>query len=150
MAFQLRKKTAKPHSTGTIKPLFINRVLGATRKSRYKIRSWRLQKPPCETRCPAPVPPAAFNATQKIHSRLLDGWPGIQKYVGIEWLQFVPFVEVGRVAPVWNFERLHCDMKWSAGLGIRALAKGIVIRIDTALSDEGAGVKMMISQPFQF
>jgi hypothetical protein len=79
-----------------------------------------------------------------------DGWPSIQKYVGIEWLQFVPFVEVGRVAPVWNLDRLHSDMKWSAGFGIRAMAKGIVIRIDTALSDEQVGVQMMISQPFQF
>ena len=79
-----------------------------------------------------------------------DGWPWIQKYVGIEWLQFVPFVEFGRVASKWNIKKLHSDMKWDAGLGIRALAKGIVIRIDTALSDEGVGVQMMISQPFQF
>ncbi len=79
-----------------------------------------------------------------------DGWPRIQKYVGIEWLQFVPFVEVGRVAPEWSFSRLHSDMKWDAGLGIRAWAQGIVIRIDTAYSDEGVGVQMMISQPFQF
>jgi hypothetical protein len=41
-------------------------------------------------------------------------------------------------------------MKWDVGFGIRAMARGIVIRIDTALSDEGAGVQMMISQPFQF
>jgi hypothetical protein len=39
---------------------------------------------------------------------------------------------------------------WNAGLGIRAMAKGIVIRIDTAVSDEQIGVQMMISQPFQF
>ena len=79
-----------------------------------------------------------------------DGWPSIQKYVGIEWLQFVPFVEIGRVAPVWNLERLHSDMKWCAGLGLRALAKGIVIRIDSAVSSESFGVQMMIAQPFQF
>jgi outer membrane protein assembly factor BamA len=79
-----------------------------------------------------------------------DGWPWLQKYVGIQWLQFVPFVEVGRVAPEWNFNTLHSDMKWDVGLGIRAWAKGIVIRIDTAVSDEGAGVQMMVSQPFQF
>jgi hypothetical protein len=79
-----------------------------------------------------------------------DGWPWIQKYVGIQWLQFVPFVEVGRVAPEWNFNTLHSDMKWDVGLGLRAWAKGIVIRIDSAVSDEGFGVQMMISQPFQF
>ena len=79
-----------------------------------------------------------------------EGWPSIQKYVGIKWLQFVPFVEVGRVAPEWSFSQLHSDMKWNAGLGIRAWAQGIVIRIDTAYSDEGVGLQMMISQPFQF
>jgi hypothetical protein len=41
-------------------------------------------------------------------------------------------------------------MKWDAGIGIRAWAKGIVARIDKAYSDEGFGVQMMISQPFQF
>ncbi len=79
-----------------------------------------------------------------------NGWPWIQKYVGIQWLQFVPFVEVGRVASEWNFNTLHSDMKWDVGLGLRAWAKGIVIRIDSAVSDEGFGVQMMISQPFQF
>jgi hypothetical protein len=79
-----------------------------------------------------------------------DNWPRIQKYVGIEWLQFVPFVEVGRVAPDWSFSRLHSDMKWDVGLGIRAWAQGIVVRIDTAYSEEGVGVQMMIAQPFQF
>ena len=79
-----------------------------------------------------------------------QSWSWIQKYVGIKWLQFAPFVEVGRVAPEWSFSRLHSDMKWDAGLGLRASAKGIVIRIDSAYSDEGVGVQMMISQPFQF
>ena len=77
-------------------------------------------------------------------------WKTIQKYVGIQWLQFVPFVEIGRVAPSWNLDLLHSDMQWDAGLGIRAWAKGIVIRIDTAYSDEGIGLQMMVSQPFQF
>jgi hypothetical protein len=84
------------------------------------------------------------------HWNPFDNWPGVQKYVGIEWLQFVPFGEAGRVAPKWNFSRLHSDMKWNAGLGIRAWAQGIVIRIDSAYSNEGVGVQMMIAQPFQF
>lgn len=79
-----------------------------------------------------------------------DSWPRVQEYVGVQWLQFVPFVEVGRVAPTWSFSELHSNMKWNAGLGIRAWAQGIVARIDTAYSDEGVGVQMMISQPFQF
>jgi hypothetical protein len=79
-----------------------------------------------------------------------NNWPRAQKYVGIKWLQFVPFVEIGRVAPEWSFSRLHSDMKWDAGLGIRAWAQGIVVRIDSAYSNEGIGVQMMIAQPFQF
>ncbi len=77
-------------------------------------------------------------------------WDWLQKYVGIQWLQFVPFVEVGRVAPSWNFETLHTDMKWSLGLGLRAWAKGIVARIDTAVSEEDFKVQMMVAHPFQF
>lgn len=79
-----------------------------------------------------------------------DDWPRIQKYLGIQWLQFVPFAEVGRVAPHWNMDELHSDMKWDAGLGVRFWAKGLVARVDTALSDEGFGVQMMVAQPFQF
>ena len=79
-----------------------------------------------------------------------EGWPKIQEHVGIQWLQFVPFVEIGRVAPEWSISRLHSDMKWNVGFGVRALAKGIVIRIDSAVSDEDVGIQMMVGQPFQF
>lgn len=79
-----------------------------------------------------------------------ERWEWLQKHVGIQWLQFVPFVEIGRVAPEYDVSTLHSDMKWNAGLGLRAWAKGIVARIDAAYSEEGVGVQMMISQPFQF
>jgi len=79
-----------------------------------------------------------------------ERWDWIQKYVGIRWLQFVPFAEIGRVAPSWNIETLHSDMKWCLGLGVRAWAKGIVARIDAAVSEEDFKIQMMIAQPFQF
>ena len=79
-----------------------------------------------------------------------DRWPWIQKHLEIAWWQWAPFVEVGRVAPSWNLEALHSDMKWDVGFGVRAMAKGLVVRIDTAVSEEGFGVQMMVSQPFQF
>ncbi len=79
-----------------------------------------------------------------------ERWHWIQKYVGIQWLQFAPFAEIGRVAPSWNIQTLHTDMKWCLGLGLRAWAKGIVARIDAAVSEEDLKVQMMISQPFQF
>lgn len=74
----------------------------------------------------------------------------VKKYLGIEWWQWVPFVEVGRVAPAWDISTLHTSMKWDAGVGVRAMAKGIVIRIDGAASEEGWAVQMMVGQPFNF
>jgi hypothetical protein len=54
------------------------------------------------------------------------------------------------VAPEWNIHTLHSNMKCDGGIGLRMLAKGIVVRIDPAYSKEGFNVQMMISQPFQF
>ncbi len=79
-----------------------------------------------------------------------DAWPRIQKFVGVEWLQFVPFVEVGRVAPSYDLRNLHSSMKLSGGIGLRAFANGFIVRADAAVSDEDFGIQMMISQPFQF
>jgi outer membrane protein assembly factor BamA len=79
-----------------------------------------------------------------------DHWEWLQRHLGVQWVQLVPFAEVGRVAPDWGIERLHSDMKWDAGFGFRFLAKGLVLRIDSAYCDEGFGAQMMISQPFQF
>ncbi|HEX6113545.1 MAG TPA: hypothetical protein VFZ10_14660 [Geminicoccaceae bacterium] len=79
-----------------------------------------------------------------------DAWPAFQSYADVEWLQFVPFIELGRVAPEWDLGTLHSSMNWSVGLGIRAWASGFVVRVDTGVSEEGAQVQMMISQPFQF
>ena len=79
-----------------------------------------------------------------------DSWPWIQKYLGVQWVQVVPFVEVGRVASEWEFEKLHSDMKYDGGLGFRLLAKGMTVRVDFAGSDEGFKTQMIIQQPFQF
>jgi hypothetical protein len=75
----------------------------------------------------------------------------VQKYLGIAWWQWVPFVEAGRVAPDWDLATLHSAMKFDAGLGVRAVAKGIVIRIDAAVGNAGNyGVQMFVGQPFEF
>jgi len=84
------------------------------------------------------------------HWNPFDHWPELQKHVGVQWIQLVPFVEVGRVAPHWNPAMLHEDMQWSAGLGLRVWAKGLVARVDAAYSEEGVGIQMMVSHPFQF
>lgn len=79
-----------------------------------------------------------------------EKWGWLQKRLGVQWIQLVPFVEFGRVAPVWNMSELHDDMKWDAGLGTRFNAKGMVLRIDTAVSEEDYWIQMMVGHPFQF
>jgi len=79
-----------------------------------------------------------------------DRLPALQERIGVEWIQLVPFVEVGRVAGSYDLGELHSDMQWDAGIGLRAWAMGFVGRIDTAVSSEGFGIQMMIGHPFQF
>jgi outer membrane protein assembly factor BamA len=79
-----------------------------------------------------------------------ESWSWLQRRLGVQWIQFVPFVEFGRVASDWDMTELHEDMKWDAGLGLRFNAKGMVLRIDTAVSEEDYWIQMMVAQPFQF
>ena len=76
------------------------------------------------------------------------GW--VEKYLTVQWWQWVFFTEVGRVAPSWTFETLHKNMKMDAGVGVRAMIKGLVLRIDVAGSSESWGVNMIVAQPFQW
>ena len=41
-------------------------------------------------------------------------------------------------------------MKFSGGLGIRARAHGIVVRLDIGGSEEGVGIQMMVGMPFGY
>lgn len=91
---------------------------------------------------------AEYRMTPKWNPLADISW--VQKYLEIAWWQWVPFVEVGRVAPTWSINELHTDMQWDAGFGLRAMAKGLVVRVDTAVSEEDYGVQMMIGHPFQF
>jgi len=81
---------------------------------------------------------------------IFDSFPVLQQKLGVEWLQLVLFAEAGRVAPSWNVDLLHRNMNWDAGVGLRAWAKGLMVRIDVAGSDEDVGIQMMVGQPFQF
>lgn len=84
------------------------------------------------------------------HWNPFDNWPALQNQLGVEWIQIVPFVEVGRVAGSYDLEDLHSDMQWSAGTGLRAWVQGFVVRADLGFSEEGARLQMMVGQPFQF
>ncbi len=102
-------------------------------------------------------PPARFNDQAGIcyaaELRLTPDWNPFEtvsflESLEIDWLQVVPFVEIGRVAAAWNLEELHSDMKWDAGIGLRLMAKRLVGRADMAVSEEGFGVQMMVGHPF--
>jgi hypothetical protein len=58
------------------------------------------------------------------------------------------FAEIGRVADHWAIDELHEDMKGNVGVGLRAWVKNIVVRIDTAYSEEDVHVQMMVAHPF--
>jgi hypothetical protein len=66
----------------------------------------------------------------------------------IQWIQYIGFLEVGRVAEHWNLDALHKAMKTSYGFGARAFALGLVVRADVAFSNEGTFVQMFIGQTF--
>jgi outer membrane protein assembly factor BamA len=105
-------------------------------------------------------PASRFNDKAAIHYtleyRMVPEWnplaeiDWLQKHLGIAWWQWVPFLEVGRVASKWSMSELHDDMKWDVGFGLRLMAMGLVVRADTAVSDESLEVKMFVGQPFQF
>ena len=70
------------------------------------------------------------------------------KFLNIDWWQFVPFAEIGRVAPEWSLTELHSDMKWNVGLGIRFMAQKSVFRVDTAFTSDTWSAWAMVGQPF--
>ena len=69
--------------------------------------------------------------------------------VAVDWLQVVGFVEAGRVNDTYNTDLLQ-DMKFDAGISLRAMAAQIPVRLDLAYGDEGANFWVMIYQPFDF
>ena len=85
--------------------------------------------------------------------RLIPDWNpiGRDSFLGgleIDWLQFVPFVEVGRVADTWNASELHSDMKWDVGASLRVMARKAIVRVDVAVGEEGGALWLDIGHPF--
>lgn len=70
------------------------------------------------------------------------------RWLKTDWFQLVPFVEGGRVADEYDFSELFSDWKFDAGLGIRAMMAGSVVRLDMAASEEGGAFWVMFAQPF--
>ncbi len=85
--------------------------------------------------------------------RMIPEWnplgpDSFMKRLEVDWIMFVPFIEIGRVSERWSLSELHSDMKWSAGVGLRAMAKHTVLRLDAGVSDDGMHVQMMVAHPF--
>ena len=69
--------------------------------------------------------------------------------IAIDWFQIVPFVEMGRVNDEYGFDLLK-DLKYDAGISIRAMAAELPVRFDVAVGEEGLNMWVMIRQPFDF
>ncbi len=70
------------------------------------------------------------------------------KFLKMDWMQFVGFIEGGRVADEYDLSELFTDWKVDVGLGVRAMLAGGVVRFDMAVSDENSAAWVMFGQPF--
>jgi hypothetical protein len=85
--------------------------------------------------------------------RVIPEWNAVQSWPLIRnlpwrWWQVAGFAEIGRVAPSWDISELHHDMKWSAGVSLRAMIGSGLGRLDIAKSEESTQVIVMVNQPF--
>jgi len=69
-------------------------------------------------------------------------------FLKLDWFQLVGFAEGGRVAEDYDFDELLSDWKFDAGIGIRAMVAGGVVRFDFAVADESSAAWVMFGQPF--
>jgi len=70
------------------------------------------------------------------------------RFLNLDWFQTVFFVEGGRVSPTFNRDVLFSDWKTDVGVSLRALAAGIVVRLDVTTSSEGTSTWIMVDHPF--
>jgi hypothetical protein len=66
----------------------------------------------------------------------------------VDWFQLVGLGELGRVAPDWELDEFHSDMKWTLGAGLRVMANHVVLRADLGISEEETLVQLFIGHPF--
>ena len=85
--------------------------------------------------------------------RLIPRWQPLANVLGklgyrVPWWQLTFFADSGRVAPDFDLREFHRDMKTTAGVGLRILAEGLLIRIDFAHSEEESATLVAIDQTF--
>lgn len=96
-----------------------------------------------------------FNDRAAVHYaaeyRLVPDWNPLEKfpYLKVDWLQFVAYAELGRVAGNYDLEELHRDMKYDLGVGLRALVEKALLRVDFAAANADTfNVWAMVTHPF--
>lgn len=67
----------------------------------------------------------------------------------VDWFQVVAFAEAGRVHDQYTLDLLS-DMKYDAGISLRAMVEELPIRLDVARGEEGTYMWLMVQQPFDF
>jgi len=85
--------------------------------------------------------------------RLIPYWNPLREIhafqsADIAWMQFVGFVEVGRVADEYTFNKLFSQMRADGGVGLRILTQDTVVRFDVAGSNEGFQFWANLEQSF--
>ncbi len=70
------------------------------------------------------------------------------RWLKMDWMQLVGFVEGGRVAGEYDVSELFSDWKTDVGMGFRAMMAGGVVRFDFAISDESSSGWVMFGHPF--
>ncbi|WP_019026268.1 BamA/TamA family outer membrane protein [Colwellia piezophila] len=70
------------------------------------------------------------------------------KFLNLDWFQMVFYMEGGRVSPTLHRDTLFSDWKVDAGVSLRALTAGIVVRLDFTQSKEGTSTWLMVGHPF--
>ncbi len=69
-------------------------------------------------------------------------------FVNLDWWSIAAFVELGRVAPEWDFDELHDSMKSDVGLSLRVMANQNIARLDLVWSEDDAAAWLMYGHPF--
>jgi len=69
-------------------------------------------------------------------------------FVNLQWWEIATFVEIGRVAPEWDFDELHDSMKSDIGLSFRVMANNDIGRLDLVWSEDDAAAWLMYGHPF--
>jgi hypothetical protein len=104
-------------------------------------------------------PISRFNSRSAVYYageyRHIPEWNPLQhcpplEWLGVhaDWIQFVGFVEAGRVAETFDIGELHSDLKVSGGVGVRAFLNQVLTRVDLAISEEGVMVQMFVDHAF--